>query len=69
MVKDVSQQKEIDRLKSNIISNVSHELKTPLTNFKTYLTLLRRGKAEKQEFYLGVLDQEAEKLNQLVKIC
>ncbi|MGD8855965.1 MAG: PAS domain-containing protein, partial [Chloroflexota bacterium] len=33
---DISKLKEVDRVKSNIISSVSHELKTPLTTIRTY---------------------------------
>ncbi|MGD2078491.1 MAG: PAS domain-containing protein, partial [Chloroflexota bacterium] len=39
---DISKLKEVDRVKSNIISSVSHELKTPLTTIRTYLMLLKR---------------------------
>ncbi len=64
---DITKLKEVDRLKSNIISSVSHELKTPLTTIKTYLLLLRRGKVEKREGYLNVLDREAERLTHIIE--
>ncbi|MGB3714157.1 MAG: ATP-binding protein [Candidatus Promineifilaceae bacterium] len=64
---DITKLKEVDRLKSNIISSVSHELKTPLTTIKTYLMLLRRGKVEKRESYLGVLDREADRLTRIIE--
>jgi PAS domain S-box-containing protein len=63
---DISKLKEVDRLKSGIISSVSHELKTPLTTIKTYLMLLRRGKPEKHETYLGVLDRETDRLTNII---
>jgi PAS domain S-box-containing protein len=63
---DISKLKEVDRLKSGIISSVSHELKTPLTTIKTYLMLLRRGKPEKRESYLGVLDRETDRLTNII---
>jgi PAS domain S-box-containing protein len=63
---DISKLKEVDRLKSGIISSVSHELKTPLTTIKTYLMLLRRGKPEKHETYLGVLDRETNRLTNII---
>ncbi|MFN2189939.1 MAG: ATP-binding protein, partial [Candidatus Promineifilaceae bacterium] len=64
---DITKLKEVDRLKSSIISSVSHELKTPLTTIKTYLMLLRRGKVEKREGYLTVLERESERLTQIIE--
>jgi len=64
---DISKLKEVDRVKSNIISSVSHELKTPLTTIKTYLMLLRRGKPDKKETYLTVLEREADRLNNIIE--
>jgi signal transduction histidine kinase len=45
--------KELDRLKSDFVSGVSHEMRTPLTTVKTLTSVLRRGKvtdAEREEF-------------------
>jgi two-component system phosphate regulon sensor histidine kinase PhoR len=64
---DITKLKEVDRLKSSIISSVSHELKTPLTTIKTYLMLLQRGKPEKRETYLGVLEREADRLTHIIE--
>ena len=66
VVSDISQAKEIDRLKSNIISNVSHELKTPLTNIRLYLELLSKGREKRLPEYLNILGREADKLNRLI---
>jgi PAS domain S-box-containing protein len=64
---DITKLKEVDRLKSNIISSVSHELKTPLTTIKTYLMLLQRGKPEKREGYIQVLERESDRLAQIIE--
>jgi PAS domain S-box-containing protein len=64
---DISHLKEVDRLKSKFVSNVSHELRTPLTNIKTYLTLLKRGRPERKEHYLSVLQHETDRLTGLIQ--
>ena len=64
---DITQIMDLDRMRSAVVSNISHELRTPITNFKLYLELLRRGKVERREHYLAVLEQEAKRLQQLVE--
>jgi signal transduction histidine kinase len=59
--------KELDRLKSEFVANVSHELRTPLTNIRFYVDLIRRGRAEKREQYLAVLESEILRLNMLIE--
>ncbi|HXF61472.1 MAG TPA: PAS domain S-box protein, partial [Caldilineaceae bacterium] len=56
---------ELDRLKSKFVSNVTHELRTPVTNLSLYLNLLGR-RPEKQEQYMRVLHEQAERLRTLV---
>ncbi|MBP6471707.1 MAG: PAS domain S-box protein [Chloroflexi bacterium] len=58
---------ELDRLKSKFISDISHELRTPITNMNMYLDLLERGKPEKHERYRQILKQETIRLTQLVE--
>ena len=65
--RDVTEQKELDRLKNEFVSNVSHELRTPIANVKLYITLLTRGKPEKYEDYLQTLRREAARLEKLIE--
>ncbi|MDO4173373.1 MAG: HAMP domain-containing sensor histidine kinase [Eubacteriales bacterium] len=56
-----------ERLKSELISNVSHDIKTPLTSIITYIDLLKKCNipdATAQE-YIAVLDQKAQRLRTL----
>lgn len=57
------------RQKTTFVSNVSHELKTPLTTLRLYAELLREGRVageEKQRHYLDVMIAECARLGRLV---
>lgn len=58
---------ELDRLKSKFISDVTHELRTPVANLNLYLDLLRLGRPEKKEHYLEVIESQTARLTQLVQ--
>jgi len=52
-----------ERLKTELITNVSHDLRTPLTSIITYVDLLKEEKdPEKQVKYINVLDQKSNRL-------
>lgn len=59
--------KELDRLKSKFISDISHELRTPATNVRLYLELLERGKPDKRASYLKVIKEQTDQLVRLVE--
>ena len=65
--RDISHQKELERLKDEFVSNVSHELRTPIANVKLYISLLTRGKPEKYDAYLQTLRREAARLEKLIE--
>jgi PAS domain S-box-containing protein len=58
---------ELDQLKSRFVSNVSHELRTPLAVIKLYAALARKGRPEKQDFYLQTIEQETHRLETMVE--
>ena len=62
----VEQQLKSERLKTELITNVSHDIKTPLTSIINYVDLLQREHTGEQEReYLAVLDRQAHKLKKL----
>ena len=55
LIEDISEQKKVDRMKSEFISTVSHELRTPLTSISGSLGLIESGT-------LGALPPQAERM-------
>ena len=58
-----------ERMKSELISNVSHDLKTPLTSIITYVDLLKNGDVEPntQKEYIDVIDKKSQRLKILIE--
>ena len=56
-----------ERLKADLITNVSHDIKTPLTSIINYVDLLKREdiRDEKVKNYIDVLDSKSQRLKQL----
>lgn len=58
-----------ERLKTNLITNVSHDIKTPLTSIINYVNLMKREHIEDARInaYLDVLDQKSQRLKTLIE--
>ena len=58
-----------ERLKTGLITNVSHDLKTPLTSIVSYVDLLKQEPAGSPaaEEYLQVLDRQSARLKKLIE--
>lgn len=56
-----------ERMKADLITNVSHDIKTPLTSIINYVDLLKREQmgSEKAKDYIRVLDEKSQRLKQL----
>ncbi len=65
--RDITTQKELDRMKDIFVSDVSHELRTPTTNISLYLELMEDATSTKQAEYLNVLKEQAYQLRKLVE--
>lgn len=68
VVADVRRQLALAQQKTDFVSNVSHELKTPLTSIRMFAELLhdRPPPQEKQGQYLRIITVEAERLTRLI---
>lgn len=58
-----------ERLKTELITNVSHDIKTPLTSIINYVDLLKKEniKEEKIKEYINILDNKAQRLKKLTE--
>ncbi len=67
--KAVEQELKSERLRNELITNVSHDIKTPLTSIKSYVDFLQRDDISEQERkeYLAIVAKHTEKLSVLAK--
>jgi PAS domain S-box-containing protein len=68
--RDITERKEVDRLKDEFVSLVSHELRTPLTSIKGYVDVLRDGEVgeltAEQDDFLRVVASNTDRLTAIV---
>lgn len=68
--KDIEKKERIDDMRKEFLSNVSHELKTPIALIQGYAEGLKEcinDEAESRDFYCEVIIDEAAKMNNMVK--
>jgi signal transduction histidine kinase len=69
--RDIEKKEQIDEMRKEFLSNVSHELKTPLALIQGYAEGLKEGinddDKESRDFYCEVIIDEAGKMNNMVK--
>lgn len=66
--KAVAKELKSERLKTELITNVSHDIRTPLTSIITYVDLLKAEKdPKKSEEYLAIIDQKSQRLKDLTE--
>ena len=69
LIQDVNREKRMNKLKANFVSNVTHELKTPLTSINMFAEALNMGKDSldsRQIKYLNIIVKESEKLKRII---
>lgn len=66
VVRDITREKALHLQRTNLVAYASHELRTPITNMKTRLYLLRR-RPELLEEHLKILDDVTERMRHLVE--
>lgn len=65
----VEEQMKSERMKTELITNVSHDIKTPLTSIVSYVDLLKKEPmpTDQAKEYLDVLDRQAARLKKLTE--
>lgn len=70
LMTDIQKKTEIDEMRKEFLSNVSHELKTPISLIQGYAEGLKENindDEENRDFYCEVIMDEADKMNKMVK--
>ena len=65
----LSEKVKSERLKADLITNVSHDIKTPLTSIINYVDLIKRENIQDEKIlrYLDVLEQKSHRLKNLTE--
>jgi len=70
VIQDISRDKEIERMKSELVANVSHDLQTPLASIQAYMEMLIDGEApdeETRQYYYSIIFSECSRLNTMIE--
>lgn len=70
LFQDISREKEVERLKNELISTVSHELRTPLATMKEFVSIISDGIAgavtPEQNEYLNIVMSNMNRLGRMI---
>ncbi|MCC5911880.1 MAG: PAS domain-containing protein [Clostridiaceae bacterium] len=69
LMEDITEIRKLEKMRSDFVANVSHELKTPLTSISGFVETLKTGDIEDEATknrFLDIIDIEAERLARLI---
>ena len=66
--RDITGAKQLEESRRRFVTNISHELRTPVTNLKLYTDLLRRHfDSSRRDHYFAVLGEQIDRLERIIK--
>jgi two-component system sensor histidine kinase VicK len=68
LIRDVRRERDVERMKTELLSNIGHELRTPLTPIKAYAQILRTRPVDTADVarFAGEIEIGADRLNRVV---
>ncbi len=69
-IRDITNIRRLEQLRTEFVANVSHELRTPLTSIRGFVETLQEGALEDPEVsrrFLDIISREAQRLQQLIE--
>lgn len=69
LIEDITEIRRLENMRSNFVTNVSHELKTPLTSISGFIETLKLGAIEDEKTamrFLDIIDIETDRLKRLI---
>lgn len=69
LIQDVTEMRKLEKMRSDFVANVSHELKTPLTSITGFIETLKNGAIDNEKVrnrFLDIIEIETERLSRLI---
>lgn len=69
-IRDITNIRRLEQMRTEFVANVSHELRTPLTSIRGFVETLLEGALEDPQVsrrFLGIINKEAQRLQQLIE--
>lgn len=69
-IEDITKVRKLEQLRTEFVSNVTHELKTPITSIRGFIETLKNGAIHNEQVagrFLDIIDIEAERLHGLIE--
>ncbi|WP_408625493.1 two-component system histidine kinase PnpS [Crassaminicella thermophila] len=69
LIQDITEMRKLEKMRTEFVANVSHELKTPLTSISGFIETLKSGAIDNEKVrnrFLDIIDIETERLTRLI---